>query len=146
MNDDARLSTLLNEWQQSLPLFSEPYALMGRALHCSGAEVIALLQRAQTQGALSRIGGVFAPGAGGAALLCALAVPPERLEAVAALINALPGVNHNYEREHRYSLWFVISGASRESIEAQLLALEQACGLAVLRLPMLRPPRAPAPA
>ena len=40
MNDDARLSTLLNEWQQSLPLFSEPYALMGRALHCSGAEEI----------------------------------------------------------------------------------------------------------
>jgi hypothetical protein len=30
-----------------------------------------------------------------------------RLEAVAPIVNAEPGVNHNYEREHAFNLWFV---------------------------------------
>ena len=29
---------------------------------------------------------------------------------MAAWVDALPGVNHNYEREHRFNLWFVITG------------------------------------
>ncbi len=132
---------LLNDWQQRLPLLSQPFEAMGRRYGCSEQVVIEQLAQAMSQGAVSRLGGVFAPGAGGAGLLCALAVPAERLEAVAALVNAVPGVNHNYEREHAYSLWFVITGPSRDWIEQQLAGLEQRCGLQALRLPMLRPYR-----
>ncbi|MBB2486036.1 Lrp/AsnC family transcriptional regulator [Mitsuaria sp. WAJ17] len=114
---------------------------MGRRYGCSEPVVIEQLAQAVEQGSVSRLGGVFAPGSGGAGLLCALAVPPDRLEAVAALVNALPGVNHNYEREHAYSLWFVITGPSLEWIERRLAELEQACGLPALRLPMVRPYR-----
>jgi len=132
---------LLNDWQQRLPLLPQPFEAMGRRYGCSELVVIEQLAQAMSQGAVSRLGGVFAPGAGGAGLLCALAVPAERLEAVAALVNAVPGVNHNYEREHVYSLWFVITGPSREWIEQQLSGLELRCGLKALRLPMLRPYR-----
>lgn len=72
----------------------------------------------QTSGALSRIGGVFAGHAGGAALLAAMAVPPERLQAVAAQVSAHPGVNHNYEREHHYNLWFVMTGQDDAAVRA----------------------------
>ncbi len=132
---------LLNDWQQRLPLVSQPFEAMGRRYGCSEAVVIEQLAQAVSQGSVSRLGGVFAPGSGGAGLLCALAVPPARLEAVAALVNAVPGVNHNYEREHAYSLWFVITGPSRDWIEQRLLELEQRCGLQALRLPMVRPYR-----
>jgi len=132
---------LLNDWQQRLPLLPQPFEAMGRRYGCSEAVVIEQLAQAVSQGSVSRLGGVFASGSGGAGLLCALAVPPERLEAVAALVNAVPGVNHNYEREHAYSLWFVITGPSRDWIEQHLVELEQACGLQALRLPMVRPYR-----
>ncbi len=132
---------LLNDWQQRLPLVAQPFEAVGRRYGCSEAVVIEQLAQALSQGSVSRLGGVFAPGSGGAGLLCALAVPPERLEAVAALVNAVPGVNHNYEREHGYSLWFVITGPSRDWIEQRLRALEQRCGLQALRLPMVRPYR-----
>ena len=42
-----------------------------------------------------------------------MAVPPARLEAVAARVSAEPAVNHNYEREHDLNLWFVVAAPDR---------------------------------
>ena len=129
---------LLNRWQRDFPLERAPFARLGQALGRSEAEVLQACQDLQQGGALSRIGGIFAPGAGGAALLAAMAVPVERLEAVAALVSAHPGVNHNYEREHRFNLWFVVTGRDGAALERVLRSLEQATGLTALRLPMVR--------
>jgi DNA-binding Lrp family transcriptional regulator len=81
---------------------------------------------------------VFAAGAGGAAMLCAFAVPASRLAAVAARVSAQPGVNHNYEREHDFNLWFVVTATDAAALAASVDALEAACGLHALRLPMHR--------
>ncbi|MEJ6000317.1 siroheme decarboxylase subunit beta [Paucibacter soli] len=133
---DARL---LNDWQQRFPLDSKPFETLARQLGCGEGEVVlARLRRLQAGGSISRIGGIWNPGAGGAALLCAMAVPPQRLDAVAALVSAHPGVNHNYEREHAYNLWFVLTGHDNEALEQALHELERRSGLHVLRLPMQR--------
>lgn len=126
---------LLNDWQRGFPLVGAPFAHVGAALGCSEAAVLAQYQALRAAGSLSRIGGVFAAGAGGAGVLAAVAVPPERLDAAAALVSAQPGVNHNYEREHHWNLWFVLNGRSAQAVQRTLDALE-----AVLRLPMLRLP------
>ncbi|WP_395701375.1 Lrp/AsnC family transcriptional regulator [Aquabacterium sp.] len=135
--DDWR-HALLNRWQRDFPLERAPFARIGSALGRSEDEVLDACRALQQGGALSRIGGIFAAGAGGAALLAAMAVPAARLEAVAALVSAHPGVNHNYEREHRFNLWFVVTGRDGAALERVLRSLEQATGLAALRLPMLR--------
>jgi DNA-binding Lrp family transcriptional regulator len=129
---------LLNRWQHGFPLVPAPFDAIAEALGSSEPEVIAAFRDARDSGALSRIGGVWAAGAGGAALLCALAVPAQRLAAVAALIDALPGVNHNYEREHHYNLWFVITGCDAATLQDRLDTLERDTGLRSLRLPMQR--------
>lgn len=132
---------LLNPWQHDFPLQREPFAVIADALSLSTDRVLAGYRDLLADGSLSRIGGVFAAGAGGAGLLAAMAVPPERLEAVAAIVSAHPGVNHNYEREHRFNLWFVMTGRDRAAVDAAIDALEAATGLAALRLRMLRPYR-----
>lgn len=129
---------LLNDWQQRFPMVSQPFDELAHALGGSAAEVLTRLQALQAGGSISRIGGIWNPGAGGAALLCAMAVPTQRLEAVAALVSAHPGVNHNYEREHAYNLWFVVTGHDGEAVERAVQTLEQQSGLHVLRLPMQR--------
>ena len=129
---------LLNRWQHGFPLVSAPFAQIAAALGASEARVIAGYRAAQADGSLSRIGAVWAAGAGGAALLCALAVPAGQLAEVAARVDALPGVNHNYEREHRFNLWFVITGPDVATLHARLDALQADTGLAALRLPMQR--------
>ena len=130
--------TLLNRWQHGFPLESRPFARIGAALGVDEAAVIAGFEAARIDGSLSRIGGVWAAGAGGAALLVAMAVPSERLEAVAAQVDALPGVNHNYEREHAWNLWFVVGAADATAAARVLDELEAATGCATLRLPMRR--------
>ncbi|HRY87376.1 MAG TPA: Lrp/AsnC family transcriptional regulator [Rubrivivax sp.] len=132
---------LLNDWQHGFPLQPQPFAAIGARLGVPAAEVLARYRVLQAQGVVSRIGGAFGAGAGGAALLCAFAVPPARLDEVAAIVSAQPGVNHNYEREHAYNLWFVITGAEPAAVHAAVDALDAACGLRALRLPMLRPYR-----
>ena len=129
---------LLNDWQHDFPLVDRPFDPIARALGLSEADVLSACQRLQDQGAISRIGGVFAPSAGGAALLAAMAVPAERLEAVAAQVSAHPGVNHNYEREHAFNLWFVMTGRDAAAVQAAMQTLEQATGLPALRLRMER--------
>ncbi|TXC66701.1 Lrp/AsnC family transcriptional regulator [Piscinibacter aquaticus] len=129
---------LLNRWQHGFPLESRPFARIGEALVANEAEVIAGFEAARADGSLSRIGGVWAAGAGGAALLVAMAVPAPRLDAVAGQVDALPGVNHNYEREHHLNLWFVITGPDSARLAQRLDALERDTGLPTLRLPMQR--------
>ena len=137
---NARLH-LLSDWQHNFPLTSAPFADIARSLDLTEAEVLTHYRQAQADGALSRIGGVFAPGSGGDSLLAAMAVPPERLGEVAALVSQQPGVNHNYAREHRINLWFVMTGPSREAVEHSLQTLEKHTGHRILRLRLLRPYR-----
>ena len=135
---DSTSLTLLNQWQRGFPLVEEPFAAIGNALSMPDGEVLDRYRKLKQSGAFSRIGGVFAPGAGGASLLAAVAAPTHQRERVAAIISAQPGVNHNYEREHDINLWFVVTGRDAQDIECQLRHIEAASGLVVLRLPMLR--------
>lgn len=129
---------LLNEFQHDFPLSPAPFAELAARLESSENLVIARLQELYRQGKISRIGAVFAPKRIGASTLAALAVPPERLDAVAQAINRFPEVNHNYEREHRYNLWFVVTAGSEERLAAALAAIEKTAGLPILRLPLVQ--------
>jgi DNA-binding Lrp family transcriptional regulator len=99
--------------------------------------VIATLARLQADGAVSRVGAVFRPGAVGASTLAAMAVPAERLAEIARLVSSCREVNHNYEREHRYNLWFVAAAFDEQRLAATLQRIEQAAGIAVLSLPLV---------
>lgn len=136
MNLDALSRRLIDRFQHGMPLCAEPYRAMAEALGCSEDEVLACLQQLQAGGGLSRIGPVFEHSRAGASTLVALAVPTERLEQVAERINRFPEVNHNYLREHRYNLWFVLTGPDRTHLDRVLAEIEADTGLVPLDLPM----------
>ena len=129
---------LLNPWQRGFPLVRSPFQPIADQAGMDVDAVLAGYAQLQASGALSRIGGVFAGHAGGAALLAAMAVPPVRLAQVAAHVSAHPGVNHNYEREHHYNLWFVMTGQNDGAVSAAMQSLEDATGLPALQLRMER--------
>jgi DNA-binding Lrp family transcriptional regulator len=128
---------LLNDFQRSFPLVSEPYAVLAGTLGVAERDVLDRLARLREAGAVSRVGAVFRPGAIGASTLAAMAVPPARLDAVAAIVSRFPEVNHNYEREHRYNLWFVAAAADDDALAATLDRVERATGIDVLALPLV---------
>ncbi len=62
-------------------------------------------------------------------------VPAERFDDVAAIVNAFPEIAHNYQREHRLNMWFVVATERPERIAAVLDEIRAATGLKVLDLP-----------
>jgi DNA-binding Lrp family transcriptional regulator len=127
---------LLNDFQRRFPLVPQPYAALAEVLGVPEQEVIAALARLRTEGAVSRVGAIFRPGAVGASTLAAMAVPPERLAEVAQLVSGCREVNHNYAREHRLNLWFVAAAPDEERLAATLEGIERASGIEVLSLPL----------
>ena len=136
MHIDALSRRLIDRYQHGMPLCAAPYRAMAEELGCSEEEVLACLEQLHEGGGLSRIGPVFEHSRAGASTLVALAVPTERLEQVAERINRFPEVNHNYLREHRYNLWFVLTGPDRTHLDRVLAEIEADTGLVPLDLPM----------
>ena len=128
---------LIDAFQRDLPLVPHPFAAVAENLNSSEEAVIGALSSLIDEGVVSRVGPVFAPHKAGASTLAAMAVPPERLDEVAELVNGYPEVNHNYEREHRFTLWFVVTAPSRERIDAILADIERRTGIGVLDLPLV---------
>ncbi len=127
---------LLNNYQRDFPLCSRPYAELATELGISEDEVIDHLQRLQENKTISRVGPVFRVNTVGASSLAAMAVPEDELEEVAKLVSSYAAVNHNYEREHTFNLWFVLTSPSEEELLATLDDIESRTGLHVLYLPM----------
>ena len=141
MQDEPRLDALdrelLDAYQRGFPLTPRPFATIAAALGSDEATIIERLRQLQARGCMSRVGAVVAPHHTGWSTLAAMAAPEDRLEAVAAMVSAYPEVNHNYQREHRLNLWFVVTGADRETVETVLAEIGARAGIAVLDLPML---------
>jgi DNA-binding Lrp family transcriptional regulator len=128
---------VLDEYQRGFPLSPTPYADVAAALGVSEPELLETLDRLARSGALSRVGAVLRPRAVGVSTLAAMAVPRERLDEIAALVNGYSEINHNYEREHELNIWFVATAAHDERLSQVLAEIETRAGLPVHRLPML---------
>lgn len=129
---------LLNDFQRNFPLCPAPFAELAARLGVAESAVLRMLEQLRREGKISRVGAVFAPKRIGASTLVAMAVPPEKLGVVADAVNRFPEVNHNYEREHRYNLWFVVTAGSQGRLQAALAAIELAAGYPMLPLPLIK--------
>ena len=129
---------LLNDFQRNFPLCPAPFAELAATLGVAEGAVLRMLEQLRREGKISRVGAVFAPKRIGASTLAAMAVPPDKLGVVAEAVNRFPEVNHNYEREHRFNLWFVVTAGSEGRLQAALGAIEQAAGYPVLKLPLVQ--------
>ncbi len=131
---------LVNRLQDGIEIEQRPFAPIARALDISEDEVVGRLERLVEDGYLSRFGPLYnADRMGGAVTLAALAVPPERMDEVAGLVNAHVEVSHNYARDHDVlNMWFVVSAEAPDRVDEVLEAIEKETGLAVYDMPKER--------
>ena len=138
MNLNPAELKLLDDYQRDFPLVPRPYRAIAEATGLGEAEVIKTYARLKDDGALSRIGAVVTPNTAGVSTLAAIAVPPDRLGEVAGMVSAQAEINHNYEREHAFNLWFVVTAADARAVRKVLRRIERMTGLAILDLPLVR--------
>lgn len=130
---------LLDNWQRDFPLVPQPFAVLAEALSIEHEDVLHRLTRMSQSGRITRVGATLAPNTISASTLAAVAAPSEEVEEVAAIIGAEQGVNHSYEREDHWNLWFVVTGPDRAYVDAAIARIEVRTGLRVMDLRLMRP-------
>ncbi|MCC6379216.1 MAG: Lrp/AsnC family transcriptional regulator [Burkholderiales bacterium] len=131
--------SLVDALHGDFPLIERPFAAVGERLDLDERDVIARIRALLDDGTLTRFGPLFDAGRlGGAYTLAAMAVPPEAFDRMAQIVNAFPEVAHNYARDHRLNLWFVLATPAPEDVDAAIVRIEAATGLPVLSFPKER--------
>lgn len=129
----------INQFQGGFPLAERPFEQVAAKLGTTEATLIQMIGQLQHQSLLSRFGPLYdASRLGGGLTLAAMHVPDARFDDVTAQVNALPGVAHNYRREHHLNMWFVVATQTPDGVAETLAQIETATGLAVYNFPKQR--------
>lgn len=135
---DALDRRIVNALQGGFPVCERPFAEAAAGLGIAESLLIERLQKMVEQGTLSRFGPLYdAERMGGAVTLAAMAVPEDRFDDVAAIVNACPEVAHNYARDHALNMWFVVAAERADRIAAVIDEIATATGLTVHNMPKL---------
>ncbi|WP_371170527.1 Lrp/AsnC family transcriptional regulator [Aliiroseovarius sp. 2305UL8-7] len=130
---------LLDDWQRDFPVVPRPFAELAKVTGTTEADVLTRLADLQDASRITRVGATCAPNTLSASTLAAVAAPEGQIERVAAIINEDPGVNHSYEREDQWNIWFVATGPDRDAVNASLARISDRTGLRVLDLRLMQP-------
>jgi DNA-binding Lrp family transcriptional regulator len=133
---------LLNLMQGSFPIAPRPYLRVAELCGLGEAEVMSRVTRLLKQRIIRQVTPIFDTRAlGYSSMLVAAKVDPEHPHRAAEVINAHPGVSHNYLRTHEFNLWFTIATEpdSRLGLQGTLEVLAREAGAeSVRQLPTLK--------
>ena len=130
---------LINTLQGGFPVCERPYAEVAARLGSDEQTVIARIGSLLERGLLSRFGPMYhAEQMGGALSLAAMQIPPGDFERVAGIVNSQPQVAHNYERNHRLNMWFVLATETPEGQQQAITCIERETGYPVYNMPKVR--------
>lgn len=139
MELDATDKALLDIIQADFPLVPRPYALLGEKLGIAEEEALERVRRLREGKIIRRMGANFqSRKLGWVSTLCGAKVPEDIKDRFCELVNAEPGVTHNYERAHQYNIWFTFIGPSRDYIQERLDSITARTGVPILNLPATR--------
>lgn len=133
---DAIDTAIVNSLQGGFPLCPAPYAQVAQQLGVTEDDLLRRLQTLLDTQVLTRFGPMYqVERMGGAFVLAAMQVPEDRYDEVTTQVNAFAEVAHNYRREHRLNMWFVLATAAPDGIATTVRAIEVATGLPVYPFP-----------
>lgn len=126
---DAIDRQILMILQRGIAIESRPYQAMAEEIGgVSEDEVIARIARMKENNIIRRMSGFFdSRRLGYQSMLVAVKPKPGAFDDAVAFINQFPGITHNYERSHEYSIWFTIIAINRPTLDWILDRIE-ACG------------------
>ena len=133
---------LLNLMQGKFPLEPRPYARVAELAELSESEVMRRVRRLLDERIIRQVTPIFDTRVlGYSSMLVAAKVDAENPHRAAKVVNAHPGVSHNYLRNHDFNLWFTIATepGSALGLQGTLAKLQELTGAeSVRQLPTLK--------
>ena len=103
---------ILSRIQKKFPLVPRPFEHIAQELGMSEAEVLEILREEKKANIIRQTSAIFdTKRLGYKSSLVAFKIPQKQIDAAVAIINAHPGVSHNYERNHDFNIWFTMAVA-----------------------------------
>jgi len=101
---------LLFEMQNAFPMTQTPFKEVAEKLNSTEKKVLSLVKKLKEEKIIRQTSAIFdTKRLGYKSSLVAFKVPEEKIDEAAEIINAHPGVSHNYLRNHDYNIWFTMA-------------------------------------
>jgi len=122
---------LLFEMQNAFPMTERPFKAVAEKLNTTEEEVLSLVQKLKNEKIIRQTSAIFdTKRLGYKSSLVAFKVDEDKIDQAAEIINAHPGVSHNYLRNHDYNIWFTMAVApdSKLGLEKTIEILKERTG------------------
>jgi DNA-binding Lrp family transcriptional regulator len=130
---------IINQFQGDFPVVDRPFLALAEKLDISESEVMTRIRFMLDDGLLTRFGPLYnIDKMGGTFSLCAMQVPEDNFDNIVDIVNQFQEVAHNYERDHRLNMWFVLAAESKAELNEIIKRIEQATNLTVFNFPKQR--------
>jgi DNA-binding Lrp family transcriptional regulator len=119
---------LLYRMQNSFPMTDRPFRVLADELGTSESRVLESVRRLKEEKIIRQTSAIFdTKRLGYTSSLVAFKVAEEHIDTAAQIINAHPGVSHNYLRNHDYNIWFTMAVApdSKLGLERTIAILRE---------------------
>jgi len=115
--------------QKNFPLVARPFNVIAQELNSTESEVLAILNEAKKDKIIRQTSAIFdTKKLGYTSSLVAFEVNAEDIDNAVAILNAHPGISHNYERNHSFNIWFTLAVAPNSKLglekTVEILALK----------------------
>ena len=103
--------------QKNFPLVANPFQSIANELNITEDEVINTLQDQKDQNIIRQTSAIFdTKSLGYKSSLVAFEIDEDKIDAAVEIINSHPGVSHNYERNHKFNIWFTMAVSPQTEI------------------------------
>jgi len=101
---------LLFQMQNSFPMVEKPFEVIAKELGITEEEVLFTVHKLKENKIIRQTSAIFdTKRLGYTSSLVAFKVDEDQVDEAAQIINAHPGVSHNYLRNHEYNIWFTMA-------------------------------------
>jgi len=101
---------LLFQMQNAFPMTQRPFEVIAKELDTSEDEILTMVQKLGDEKIIRQTSAIFdTKRLGYKSSLVAFKVDEAKVDEAAKIINAHPGVSHNYLRNHDYNIWFTMA-------------------------------------
>ncbi len=96
--------------QKNFPLDPKPFKVIANELGINEDEVISIMQDQKDQKIIRQTSAIFdTKSLGYKSSLVAFEIDEDKIDDAVEILNAHPGISHNYERNHTFNIWFTMA-------------------------------------
>jgi len=103
--------------QKNFPLVARPFEVIAKELNTSEENVISIIKEQKDEKIIRQTSAIFdTKSLGYKSSLIAFEIDEDKIDDAVKIINAHPGVSHNYERNHKFNIWFTCAVSKNSKI------------------------------